>query len=90
MKVKVTVSVTYHKDFEIEVEKDYTDKDLRNVIEEMGVLPNDIVKEEHTRLRKFIKLHENKLDQRLKATLIEKRDRYKTWIEDELEVIPNE
>lgn len=90
IKVKVTVSVTYHKDFEVEVEEGYTDADLREAIEEMDVLPNCIIAEEHTRLRRFIKLNENKLDQKLKATLIEKRDRYKPWIEDELEVIPND
>lgn len=90
IKVKVTVSVTYHKDFEVEVEEGYTDADLREAIEEMDVLPNCIITEEHTRLRRFIKLNENKLDQKLKATLIEKRDRYKPWIEDELEVIPND
>ena len=90
IKVKVTVSVTYHKDFEVEVEEGYTDADLREAIEEMDVLPNCIIAEEHTRLRRFIKLNENKLDQKLKATLIEKRDRHKPWIEDELEVIPND
>ena len=90
IKVKVTVSVTYHKDFEVEVEEGYTDADLREAIEEMDVLPNCIIAEEHTRLRRFIKLNENKLDQKLKATLIEKRDRYKPWIEDELEVISND
>lgn len=89
VKVKVTVSVTYHKDFEVEVEEGYSDADLRDAIEEMEVLPNYIITEEHARLRRFIKLHENKLDQKLKAALIEKRDRYKPWIEDELEVIPN-
>lgn len=88
VKVKVTVSVTYHKDFTVEVEKGYTDADLRDAIEEMEVLPNAIINEEHIRLRRFIKKHENKLDQKLKATLIEKRDRYKPWIEDEMEVIP--
>ena len=87
VKVKVTVSVTYHKDFEVEVEKGYTNVDLRDAIEEMEVLPNYIITEEHTRLRRFIKLHENKLDKKLKAILIEKRDRYKPWNEDELEVI---
>jgi vancomycin resistance protein YoaR len=89
VKVKVTVSVTYHKDFEVKVEEGYSDADLRDAIEEMKVLPNYIIAEEHTRLRRFIKSHENKLDQKLKAALIEKRDRYKPWIEDELEVIPN-
>lgn len=93
IKVKVTVSVTYHKDFEVEVEKDYTDKDLREAIEEMGVLPNDIIKEEHTRLRKFIKKREdiNKDSEyaKYKRKLIAKRDKCKPWIEDELEVIPN-
>ena len=93
VKVKVTVSVTYHKDFEVEVEEDYTDKDLRDAIEDLGVLPNDILKEEHVRLRKFIK---NRIDaikdpehNKYKKKLIARRDRCKPWIEDELEVIPN-
>lgn len=89
VKLKVTVSVTYHKDFEVEVEEPFVESDLIDAIKEMEVLPNDIINEEHTRLRRFIRTHDKNLDQKLKKTLIEKRDRYKPWFEDELEVIPN-
>lgn len=93
IKVKVTVSVTYHKDFEVEVEEGYTDKDLRDAIEEMKVLPNDILAEKHKRLRKFIKKREKGADQeymKYLRKLIAERDSCKPWIEDELEVIPND
>ena len=91
-KVKVTVSVTYHKDFEVEVEEGYTDADLKKAIQNMRVLPNDLITEEHTRLRKFIKKREDIIKdpeyRKYKQKLIAKRDRLKPWIEDELEVIP--
>lgn len=93
VKVKVTVSVTYHKDFEVEVEEGYTDADLKEAIQNMGVLPNDLITEEHTRLRRFIKKREDVIKdpeyRKYKQKLIAKRDRLKPWIEDELEVIPN-
>ena len=93
VKTKVTVSVTYHQDFEIEVEEGYTDADLKEAIQNMKVLPNDINAEEHTRLRRFIKKREDILKdpeyRKFKQKLIARRDRLKPWIEDELEVIPN-
>ena len=92
VKVKVTVSVTYHKDFEVEVEEGYTNIDLYDAIKEMGVLPNDLITEEHTRLRKFIKSREDVIKdpayRKYKQKLITKRDKFKPWIEDEVEVIP--
>ena len=92
VKVKVTVSVTYHKDFEVEVEEGYTNIDLYDAIKEMGVLPNDLITEEHTRLRKFIKSREDVIKdpayKKYKQKLITKRDKFKPWIEDEVEVIP--
>ena len=93
IKVKVTVSVTYSKEFEVEVEEGYTDKDLRDAVQDLGVLPNDILQEEHVRLRKFIKKRENVMREpeyaKYKRKLIAKRDKCKPWHEDELEVIPN-
>ena len=92
VKVKVTVSVTYHKDFEVEVEEGYTNIDLYDAIKEMGVLPNDLITEEHTRLRKLIKSREDVIKdpayRKYKQKLITKRDKFKPWIEDEVEVIP--
>ena len=87
IKVKVLVSVTYSKSFEVEVEEGYTDADLREAIEEMGVLPNDILQAEHIRLRKHIHQNEKVFDEDFKKKLIRKRDICKPWHEDELEVM---
>lgn len=93
VKVKVTVSVTYHKDFVVEVNEGYDESDLHEAIEKMGVLPNYILAEKHRRLRKFIKKREsvNKDPEYAKylKKLIAERDKCKPWIEDELEVIPD-
>ena len=81
-----------NKDFEVEADEGYTDADLKEAIQNMGVLPNDIITEEHTRLRRFIKKREAVIKdpeyKKYKQKLIAKRDRLKPWIEDELEVIP--
>ena len=87
--VNVTISVTYSKTLNIAAPEGYTDADLREIVEEMGILPNDILKDKHTELRNYIKRNENKLDAKYKAKLIKKRDNCKPWNEDELEVIPN-
>lgn len=87
--VNVTISVTYSKTLDIAAPEGYTDADLREIVEEMGILPNDILRDKHTELRNYIKRNENKLDAKYKAKLIKKRDNCKPWDEDELEVIPN-
>lgn len=87
--VNVTISVTYSKTLDIAAPEGYTDADLREIVEDMGILPNDILKDKHTELRNYIKRNENKLDAKYKAKLIKKRDNCKPWDEDELEVIPN-
>ena len=87
--VNVTISVTYSKTLDIAAPEGYTDADLREIVEEMGILPNDILRDKHTELRNYIKRNENKLDAKYKAKLIKKRDNCKPWNEDELEVIPN-
>ena len=87
--VNVTISVTYSKTLDIAAPEGYTDADLREIVEDMGILPNDILKDKHTELRNYIKRNENKLDAKYKAKLIKKRDSCKPWNEDELEVIPN-
>lgn len=85
--VKVFVSVTYSKSLEVEVKENYTDADLKEAVQEAGVLPNDILQDEHKRLRKHIKQHENDFDMAFKKMLINKRDRCTPWHEDELEVM---
>ena len=87
--VNVTISVTYSKTLNIAAPEGYTDADLKEIVEEMGILPNDILRSKHTELRNYIKKNENKLDAKYKAKLIKKRDYCKPWDEDELEVIPN-
>jgi hypothetical protein len=90
VKVNVTVSVTYSKTFDVEVEEGYESTDLIDAVKESGILPNDIIIDQHRRLRKYIKRFEKDLPDTLKAKLIKKRDLYKPWDEDELEVIPND
>lgn len=90
VKVNVTVSVTYSKTFDVEVEEGYESTDLIDAVKESGILPNDIIIDQRRRLRKYIKRFEKDLPDKLKAKLIKKRDLYKPWIEDELEVIPND
>lgn len=87
--VNVTISVTYSKTLDIAAPEGHTDADLREIVEEMGILPNDILRDKHTELRNYIKRNENKLDAKYKAKLIKKRDNCKPWNEDEFEVIPN-
>ena len=87
VKVKVTVSVTYSRSLEVKVEEGYTNVDLTEAVQELGVLPNDIIIEQKARLRKYIKKFESTLPEKFKAKLIKKRDLYKPWHEDELEVI---
>ena len=89
VEVNVTVSVTYSKTLNVVVEEGYTNIDLIEAVEEMGILPNDILKGKHTELRNYIKRNEDKLDAKYKAKLIKKRDACKPWDEDELEVIDN-
>ena len=87
VKIKVLVSVTYSKSFEVEVEEGCTGADLRDAIKEMGVLPNDILQAEHIRLRKHIHQNEKVFDEDFKKKLIRKRDICKPWHEDEFEVM---
>ena len=87
--VNVTISVTYSKTLDIAVDEGYTDADLKEVVEEMGILPNSILANKHAELRSYIKKNEHKLDAKYKAKLIKKRDACKPWDEDELEVIDN-
>lgn len=92
IKVKVCISVTYSKELEIEVEEGYSEIDLREAVREAGILPNDLLEKEHTRLRKFIKNREKTTDPEYKKylkKLIARRDKCKPWHEDELEVIDN-
>lgn len=88
-KVKVTASVTYSKPLEVEVEVPYTDADLKTAVKEMGILPGDILDDEHQRLRKYIRRMESK-DWIVKETLdqlIAERDKHSPWNEDEFEVV---
>lgn len=90
VKVKVCVSVTYSQLLEVEVEEGYTEVELKEAVQEAKVLPNDILADEHRRLRKFIKTREKSNDPEYKKYLkkmITKRDKCKPWHEDELEVI---
>lgn len=87
--VNVTISVTYSKTLDIVAEEGYTDADLKSIVEEMGILPNDILRHEHAEKRKYLKKREKILNEQTKKKLIKEREFCKPWDEDELEVIEN-
>jgi hypothetical protein len=89
IKVKVLASVTYSKELEVEVEEGYTDADLCDAVKNLEILPNDLIANEHARLRKFLKKSEQDLSNAYKKFLIERRDKFKPWHEDEFEVVEN-
>lgn len=88
-KVKVTASITYSKSFEVEVAEGYTDADLKEAVKQLGVLPNDILTDEHIRLRKHIRKLETRdwIIRDLMDYLISERDKHSPWHEDEFEVV---
>lgn len=87
--VNVTISVTYSKTLDIVAEEGYTDADLKEIVEDMGILPNSILSREHSSKRKYLKEKEDTLNDKFKQKLIKERDQCKPWDEDELEVIDN-
>lgn len=87
IKLKVCVSVTYSKSVEVIVPKHYEREDLIEAVENMGILPNTILKEHQEELIESKQDNTwltNGLDF---STLQDDIKRHEPWHEDELEVI---
>lgn len=87
VKIKVCVSVTYSKSVEVIVPKYYEREDLIEAVEDLGILPNAILKEHQEELiasKEDNTWLTNGLDF---GTLQDDIKRHEPWHEDELEVI---
>lgn len=87
IKLKVCVSVTYSKSVEVIVPKYYEREDLIEAVEDLGILPNAILKEHQEELiasKEDNTWLTNGLDF---GTLQDDIKRHEPWHEDELEVI---
>lgn len=86
-KVKVTISVTYSKSLEVILEEGYERKDLFECVEDMRILPNDILQEKYNELT--ADLQDNSwLTEGKDLSLLQKDiERHTPWHEDELEII---
>lgn len=87
VKVKVTVSVTYSKVLDVIVDEGYTRKDLIDAVENMDILPNDILQEHKNELVSSLEDNTWLTSQYDLASLREDIQRHEPWHEDELEVI---
>lgn len=86
-KVRVLVSVTYSRPFEVIVNEGYSDADLKKAVLSRKTLPNDVLEDYHRDLQDFIDSN----DWLSKGTpfneLLSEEMRLRPWHEDELEVI---
>jgi len=89
VKVNVTVSVTYSKTLNVVVEEGYELPDLIEAVQEMKVLPNDILEERMEALNEDLESNNWLLGSIGLAGLKSDIERHRPWHEDELEVIPN-
>lgn len=89
VEVNVTVSVTYSKTLNVVVEEGYELPDLIEAVQEMKVLPNDILEERAEALNEDLENNDWILGSIGLAGLKSEIERCKPWHEDELEVIPN-
>ena len=89
VEVNVTVSVTYSKTLNMIVEEGYELPDLIEAVQEMKVLPNDILEERAEALNEDLENNDWMLGSIGLAGLKSEIKRCKPWHEDELEVIPN-
>lgn len=86
-KVNVLVSVTYSKSVELVVEEGYTDVDLRKRVQNLKILPNDILKERYDALTKYIASNDWLTNGESLVDLLLEKQRFGAWHEDEFEVI---
>lgn len=89
VEVNVTISVTYSKTLNVVVEEGYELPDLIEAVQEMKVLPNDILEERTEALNEDLENNDWMLGSIGLAGLKSEIERCKPWNEDELEVIPN-
>lgn len=89
VEVNVTVSVTYSKTLNVVVEEGYELPDLIEAVQEMKVLPNDILEERVEALNEDLENNDWMFGSIGLAGLKSDIERCKPWHEDELEVIPN-
>lgn len=89
VEVNVTVSVTYSKTLNVVVEEGYELPDLIEAVQEMKVLPNDILEERAEALNEDLETNNWLFGSIGLAGLKSDIERCKPWHEDELEVIPN-
>ena len=87
VKVKVLVSVTYSKSAELILEEGYTDANLREKVQELGILPNDILKEKYDAMTRYIASNDWMANGERLSDLLTEKQRYGAWHEDEFEVI---
>ena len=88
--VPVTVSVTYSKTFGVLVEEGYENTDLIDAVQEMKVLPNDILEEKQKALQEDLETNNWLFSSKVLTDIKADISRCSPWHEDELEVIPNE
>lgn len=89
VEVNVTVSVTYSKTLNVVVEEGYELPDLIEAVQEMKVLPNDILEEKAEALNEDLENNDWMFGSIGLAGLKSEIERCRPWHEDELEVIPN-
>ena len=90
IEVDVTVSVTYSKTLKVVIEEGYELPDLIEAVQEMKVLPNDILKERVDALNEDLETNDWLLTGKRLDEIKQDIKRCSPWHEDELEVIPNE
>ena len=90
VEVDVTVSVTYSKTLKVVIEEGYELPDLIEAVQEMKVLPNDILKERVDALNEDLETNDWLLTGKRLDEIKQDIKRCSPWHEDELEVIPNE
>ena len=90
IEVNVTVSVTYSKTLKVVIEEGYELPDLIEAVQEMKVLPNDILKERVDALNEDLETDDGLLTGKRLDEIKQDIKRCSPWHEDELEVISNE
>lgn len=87
IKVKVLASVTYSRSFEVIVNENYTDADLRNAVKQRKSLPNDTLEKYYEKIEEYIKSNDWLSDGTPLNELLSEQAKLKPWHEDEFEVV---
>ena len=85
--VEVTVSVTYSKILKVRVEKGYTNKTLKDAIEEMEILPKNILEKKADEIQEDIDMNDWLFTGSDLQSIKQEIALLRGWHEDELEVI---